>query len=136
MPGEIVGFPAVLGLEHPREVWHELETNLGRPVFEVPTLPPSVQGLRLFDTMTTALRREGGRLVVGSAVAGAESGGNRLESVVAQTACRTRLASSRATSTSTHSHGRASPWTRSSAPLTPRARRPSRTSTPRGRRLR
>jgi len=88
MPGEIVGFPAVLGLEHAREVWHELETNLGHPVFEVPTLPPSVQGLRLFDTMTTALRREGGRLVVGSTVAGAKSGGNRLESVVAQTAGR------------------------------------------------
>src|SRR3982751_4748822 len=33
MPGEIVGFPAVLGFRHAREVWQELETRLGHPVF-------------------------------------------------------------------------------------------------------
>ncbi len=88
MPGEIVGFPAVLGLGRAREVWQELETRLGHPVFEVPTLPPSVQGIRLFETMTTALRREGARLVVGSAVAGAKTNGKRLEGVVTQTAGR------------------------------------------------
>jgi glycerol-3-phosphate dehydrogenase subunit B len=88
VPGEIVGFPAVLGLGRAREVWHELETRLGHPVFEVPTLPPSVQGLRLFGTMTTALRREGARLVVGSTVAGADGSGPRLEGVVAETAGR------------------------------------------------
>jgi glycerol-3-phosphate dehydrogenase subunit B len=88
VPGEIVGFPAVLGLEHAREIRHELEAGLGHRVFEVPTLPPSVQGVRLFDAMRTALRREGGRLVVGTTVAGAESTRDRLEAVVAQTAGR------------------------------------------------
>ena len=28
----------------------------------MPTLPPSVQGLRLYETMTTALRRHGGNI--------------------------------------------------------------------------
>jgi glycerol-3-phosphate dehydrogenase subunit B len=88
VPGEKIGFPAVLGLGRAREVWHELETRLGHPVFEVPTLPPSVQGLRLFATMTTALRRHGARLVVGTTVAGAERSGNRVGGVVAQTAGR------------------------------------------------
>ena len=88
MPGEIVGFPAVLGLEGAREVWQELEIRLGHPVFEVPTLPPSVPGLRLYETMTGALRREGARLVVGTTVAGAEGSGNRLEGVVAHNAGR------------------------------------------------
>jgi glycerol-3-phosphate dehydrogenase subunit B len=88
MPGEIVGFPAVLGLEGAREVWQELETRLGHPVFEVPTLPPSVPGLRLYETMTGALRRSGARLVVGTTVAGAEGSGNHLEGVVAHTAGR------------------------------------------------
>jgi glycerol-3-phosphate dehydrogenase subunit B len=89
VPGEIVGFPAVLGLERAPEVRMELEHGLGHPVFEVPTLPPSVQGLRLYDTMTAALRREGGRLVVGSTVAGsAAARGGRLEGVAAQTAGR------------------------------------------------
>jgi glycerol-3-phosphate dehydrogenase subunit B len=88
MPGEIVGFPAVLGLDGAREVWQELETRLGHPVFEVPTLPPSVPGLRLYETMTGALRRSGARLVVGTTVAGAEGSGNHLEGVVAHTAGR------------------------------------------------
>ncbi len=88
VPGEVVGFPAVLGLRRAREVWQELETRLRRPVFEVPTLPPSVGGIRLFESMTASLRREGARLVVGSTVAGAESDGTRLDGVVAQTAVR------------------------------------------------
>jgi glycerol-3-phosphate dehydrogenase subunit B len=88
--GEVVGFPAVLGLRHAREVWQELETRLRRRVFEVPTLPPSVGGIRLFDAMTAALRRVGGRLVLGSPVARAESTGNTLEGVVVQTAGRSR----------------------------------------------
>lgn len=88
MPGEIVGFPAVLGLEGARKVWQELETRLGHSVFEVATLPPSVPGIRLYETMTGALRRLGARLVVGTTVAGAEGSGNRLEGVVAHTAGR------------------------------------------------
>ena len=88
MPGEIVGFPAVLGLEGARKVWQELETRLGHSVFEVATLPPSVPGIRLYETMTGALRRRGARLVVGTTVAGAEGSGNRLEGVVAHTAGR------------------------------------------------
>jgi glycerol-3-phosphate dehydrogenase subunit B len=88
VPGEIVGFPAVLGVGKARQVWQELEAGLGHPVFEVPTLPPSVQGLRLYGTMTGALRRKGGRLVVGTTVAGVESSGKRLDGVVAQTGGR------------------------------------------------
>jgi glycerol-3-phosphate dehydrogenase subunit B len=88
--GEIVGFPAVLGVRRAREVWQELETRLRRRVFEVPTLPPSVGGIRLFESMTAALRREGARVVLGSTVSGAEHNGKRLEGVVAQTAGRPR----------------------------------------------
>lgn len=90
VPGEIVGFPAVLGLRHAREVWQELETRLRAPVFEVPTLPPSVGGIRLFESMTSALRREGPRVVVGSTVSGSEHNGKRLEGVAAETAGRPR----------------------------------------------
>jgi glycerol-3-phosphate dehydrogenase subunit B len=90
VPGEIVGLPAVLGLRHAREVWQELETRLRHPVFEVPTLPPSVGGIRLFESLTAALRREGARVVLGSTVTGAEHNGRRLEGVVAQTAARPR----------------------------------------------
>jgi glycerol-3-phosphate dehydrogenase subunit B len=68
---ERVGFPAVLGLRDPMGVWSDLERSLGRPVFEVPTLPPSVPGLRVDALLVAALRRLGGRIIVGSEVVGA-----------------------------------------------------------------
>jgi glycerol-3-phosphate dehydrogenase subunit B len=88
VPGEIVGFPAVLGLEGARAIWSELETRLGHQVFEVPTLPPSVPGIRVYETMTSVLRRHGTRFVLGSTVSGAESTNGRLEGVVLHTAGR------------------------------------------------
>jgi glycerol-3-phosphate dehydrogenase subunit B len=89
-PGEIVGFPAVLGLGRAREVWRELEAGLGRRVFEVPTLPPSVGGIRVYESLTASLRREGARIVVGTTVLGAETNGTRIEGIVAETAARPR----------------------------------------------
>jgi glycerol-3-phosphate dehydrogenase subunit B len=87
-PDERVGFPAILGLERAGEVWRELEARLERPVFEVPTLPPSVSGIRLFEAMTAALRQAGGRILLGQSVIGAEKAGGRIEGVVVQAAAR------------------------------------------------
>jgi glycerol-3-phosphate dehydrogenase subunit B len=80
-PGERVGLPAVLGLTDPHGVWSDLEQRLGRHVFEIPTLPPSVPGIRLFELLRAALRRNGGRLVLGSEVVGAERADGRLVAV-------------------------------------------------------
>ena len=46
-PASASAFPAVLGMRDPHGVWSELEHRLGRPVFEIPTLPPSVPGMRV-----------------------------------------------------------------------------------------
>jgi glycerol-3-phosphate dehydrogenase subunit B len=70
--GERVGFPAVLGLRHAHTVWRGLQERLGRPVFEIPTVPPSVPGLRVDRILTTALRAAGGRVIIGSEVVAAE----------------------------------------------------------------
>jgi glycerol-3-phosphate dehydrogenase subunit B len=70
-PGERVGFPAVLGLKHAATVHAELQERLGRPVFEVPTLPPSVPGLRVDAVLVRALRAAGGRIILGSEIVGA-----------------------------------------------------------------
>jgi glycerol-3-phosphate dehydrogenase subunit B len=85
---ERVGFPAVLGLQSAGEVWRELETRLERPVFEVATLPPSVSGIRLYEAMTDALRKTGGRILLGSAVVGAETENGRVVGVVTEAATR------------------------------------------------
>jgi glycerol-3-phosphate dehydrogenase subunit B len=87
-PDDRVGFPAVLGLADPAGAWRDLEHGLERPVFEVPTLPPSVPGMRLFERLKARLRAAGGRLVVGDSVTRGELRGRRLESVLAQGAAR------------------------------------------------
>jgi glycerol-3-phosphate dehydrogenase subunit B len=80
-PDERVGLPAVLGRRRADHILQELESRLGRHVFEVPTPPPSVPGMRLFDTLTAALREAGARLVIGATVVGATAGGGRIEAV-------------------------------------------------------
>jgi glycerol-3-phosphate dehydrogenase subunit B len=87
-PGERAGLPAVLGLREASRVHRELEERLRNTVFEIPTLPPSIPGMRLFDALKRALRRAGGRLVLGQPVIGAETNGRRVEAVVTQTAAR------------------------------------------------
>jgi len=42
-----VGFPAVLGIENSDAVLADLEEELGLPVYEIPTMPPSIPGIRL-----------------------------------------------------------------------------------------
>ncbi|CAN5588473.1 glycerol-3-phosphate dehydrogenase subunit GlpB [soil metagenome] len=87
-PGEAVGFPAVLGLEDPETVWRELGDGLSSRVFEIPTLPPSVPGIRLFRTLKGALRKAGGRLLLGTTVTGADVDGHRARAVAAHGAAR------------------------------------------------
>jgi glycerol-3-phosphate dehydrogenase subunit B len=81
-----VGVPAFLGLRDPHGAWAELQERLDLPVFEIPTLPPSVPGMRLFEILRAALRAAGGRLVLGSPITSAERDGSRVVSVRAQAA--------------------------------------------------
>ncbi|HEX7300015.1 MAG TPA: glycerol-3-phosphate dehydrogenase subunit GlpB [Solirubrobacteraceae bacterium] len=83
---ERVAFPAVLGLADPHGVWADLEHRLGRRVFEIPTLPPSVPGMRLFEVLRAALRGAGGRLVLGSEVVSADREAGRVVAVRAHAA--------------------------------------------------
>ncbi len=78
---EHVGLPAVLGLRDPHGVWSDVEYRLGRRVFEIPSLPPSVPGMRLFEILRSALGAAGGRLMLGAEVAGCERDGRRIIAV-------------------------------------------------------
>jgi glycerol-3-phosphate dehydrogenase subunit B len=82
---ERAAFPAVLGIADPHGVWTAVEHGLARPAFEVPTLPPSVPGMRLFKILRAALRRAGGSVMLNNVVTGAEQAGGRV------TALRTRV---------------------------------------------
>jgi glycerol-3-phosphate dehydrogenase subunit B len=85
---EHVGLPAMLGIRDPHGAWSDMEHRLGRRVFEIPTLPPSVPGMRLFEVLRGALRRAGGRLVLGPEVVAADRDGARLTAVRALAAGR------------------------------------------------
>ncbi len=76
--GERVGMPAILGLRDPHGVWSDLEERLGHELFEIPTLPPSAPGIRVYNALTAALRAAGGRLVLGAKVVGSERDGARV----------------------------------------------------------
>ena len=84
-PGERVGLPAILGLRDPHGAWSDLQRRLGHAVFEVPTLPPSAPGMRIYNALVHALRRGGGRLVLGSEVRGVEREAGRVSAVRAHT---------------------------------------------------
>jgi glycerol-3-phosphate dehydrogenase subunit B len=56
-----VGLPAVLGIYRTQEVLADLETMLGVPVFEIPTMVPAITGLRLRETFEQRLTQLGVR---------------------------------------------------------------------------
>jgi glycerol-3-phosphate dehydrogenase subunit B len=85
---EHVGLPAMLGLRDPHTVLTDLEHRLGRRVFEIPTLPPSVPGMRVYEILRSALRAAGGRLVLGGEVVSFTRDGARLTSVSTNAAGR------------------------------------------------
>ena len=54
-----VGVPGVLGLTNPNESFAAFQRAVGHPVFEIPTVPPSVIALRLFDRLRKHLQEAG-----------------------------------------------------------------------------
>jgi glycerol-3-phosphate dehydrogenase subunit B len=83
-----VGFPAVLGLHRPLEVKRDLEEQIGCQVFEIPTLPPSVPGIRLHNLLLSAIKRHGGRIFDGMEVVATDAGDRRVTAVWTEAAAR------------------------------------------------
>ena len=83
-----VGVPAVLGSIDHAAVHAGLEERLGRPVFEIPMVPPSVPGVRLYRALRAALRARGGRIIVGERMASVQVDGDRVVAVSTEAAAR------------------------------------------------
>lgn len=60
--GERVAFPAILGLSQHDNVIAQLSSILAAPIAEIPTLPPSVPGLRQHRALVRTLEQLGGRV--------------------------------------------------------------------------
>ncbi|HHW28660.1 MAG TPA: anaerobic glycerol-3-phosphate dehydrogenase subunit B [Syntrophomonadaceae bacterium] len=85
-----VAFPAVLGLDRYLELQQGLEESLGKRVFEVPNLPPSLPGIRLSKCLMDRVRQLGGDLLQGSSVVAAEKTGDICSKVLVKTAGKKR----------------------------------------------
>lgn len=71
---EFVGLPAILGVQAPDRVRARLEHLIGATVFEIPTMPPAVPGIRLREAFERELPRRGVRLEPQNKVAEATLG--------------------------------------------------------------
>lgn len=60
---KLIGVPAILGMHRPDQVRAELERLTGREIFEIPTMPPSVPGIRLRELMQQVLPQQGVSLI-------------------------------------------------------------------------
>jgi glycerol-3-phosphate dehydrogenase subunit B len=58
---QIVGLPTILGISNTFEVKADLEKRIGVPVFEIPSMPPSVPGVRLKQAFEQYLPQKGVR---------------------------------------------------------------------------
>lgn len=67
-----IGLPAVLGLKNHALVMQTLHKRLSREIFEVPTLPPSIPGIRLHQLLVKVIQANGGRVYDGMQVTKAE----------------------------------------------------------------
>lgn len=75
-----IGLPAVLGTDEHRRIRTELANTLDADVFEVPTGPPSLPGIRLEGVYLSALR-DAGVEIVRNEVVDFERSGKRITSV-------------------------------------------------------
>jgi glycerol-3-phosphate dehydrogenase subunit B len=82
---ERVGFAAVLGEERPAEVRADLADRLDVPVFEVPTGPPSLPGIRLEHQLRAALEARDVWVADGQPVIDVEATGGRVEELHVET---------------------------------------------------
>jgi len=74
---ELIGMPAILGLQQPEEVTADLEQKLGASIFEIPTMPPSVPGLRLKEAIEKEAMRAGAVILHGMRATAVKSKGRR-----------------------------------------------------------
>ena len=83
-----VAIPAVLGMQNPVSILEEISSGIYRDVFEIPTLPPSIPGLRLFRALKSAFQKSRGDVYWGKSVTSVEHQGSRIEAVTLATSGR------------------------------------------------
>ena len=94
--GHRLGVPAVLGLTHDSDIHSSFATQVGHPVFEIPTLPPSVLGLRLFDRLRKHIQESGVEMIWAAPAHEAEVSDGRCRRIFLKSAGREQPIDARA----------------------------------------
>jgi glycerol-3-phosphate dehydrogenase subunit B len=76
-----VGLPAILGMRDPVSVKKDLEEMTGARVFEIPILPPSIPGTRIFNRFREWLIQKGVTFLLGHSASKAVLKGKRCEKI-------------------------------------------------------
>jgi len=85
MAGErFIGLPAALGFRNPAAVLKTLEEITGARIFEIPMLPPSIPGTRVFHRFREELIAKGATFLMGHPVSGANVKDGRCEGITIQ----------------------------------------------------
>ena len=77
----LIGFPAVLGMNDPMGVKKDLEKKTGASIFEIPVLPPSIPGMRVFNRFMARLIQKGVTFLLGRSVSKTLLKGKRCEGI-------------------------------------------------------
>jgi glycerol-3-phosphate dehydrogenase subunit B len=77
----LVGFPALLGMHNPIQIKEGLEEIIGAKVFEIPILPPSIPGMRIFNRFKEWLIQNGVTFLLGYSVSKATVKEKRCEGI-------------------------------------------------------
>ena len=76
-----VGLPAILGTHDPAQIKDDLEAIIAAKVFEIPILPPSIPGMRIFNCFKEWLIWKGVSFLLGYSVSKAILRGKRCERI-------------------------------------------------------
>ena len=60
---EYIAMPAMLGIHRPDFIHREMEKLVGLPIFEIPTIPPAVAGIRLRELLEQRLPELGATII-------------------------------------------------------------------------
>lgn len=87
-PGERIGLPAILGLHKHAQVLTALQQGLNADIFEIPTLPPNVPGIRLATALRHEVERRGVRVEIGMEAIGFHAQDGAIQYVETATSAR------------------------------------------------
>jgi len=88
-----VGLPAFIGINNFTKIYHRLSELTGMLIYEIPTLPPSILGMRIDNALKSRFAALGGEFIAGDTVSGGEITNGSLDHIHTENHGSTRLRS-------------------------------------------